>query len=129
MVPPRAPGPPAGRRGWATRSYTKRDRYNATRLRAQLIKNHPKIMSTRKIGQRPNDAVYHAETTCLLRAARANRGSLAGEAVVMTVDRPLCPSCREVLPKVGLELGNPTVTILDEQGGVLRVMRDGEWLK
>ena len=47
----------------------------------------------------------------------------------MTVDRPLCPSCHEVLPKVGLELGNPTVTFLDKQGNVLRVMRDGEWLK
>jgi hypothetical protein len=34
-----------------------------------------------------------------------------------------------VLPKIGIELGNPTVTFLDEQGVVLRVMRDGEWLK
>jgi hypothetical protein len=113
----------------ALRSYTKRDYEDATRLRTKLIENYPEVMNSGNIGQRPNDAVYHAETNCLLRAARASGGTLKGQAVTMTVDRPMCPSCLEVLPKIGIELGNPTVTFLDEQGVVQRVMRGGEWLK
>jgi hypothetical protein len=42
-------------------------------------------------------------------------------------DRELCNNCKIVLPKVGLELGNPTVTFIDDAGRRL-TMRDGIWL-
>jgi hypothetical protein len=43
------------------------------------------------------------------------------------VDDHLCNSCQAVLPYVGLELGNPTVTFVDPNGST-NTMRDGAWL-
>ena len=83
-------------------------------------------MGTGNIGETPNDAVYHAETNILLRAARQNGGSLAGQMLEVHTDRPMCNSCNTILPLVGLELGNPTVTFIS--GGKIKVMRDGAWL-
>ena len=73
------------------------------------------------------DAVYHAETNVLLRAAREFGGTLAGRRLEVVVDKRMCPSCPDILPKVGLEIGNPTVTFIGPRGQV-RTMQDGEWL-
>ncbi|MEX0745906.1 MAG: hypothetical protein WD118_09930 [Phycisphaeraceae bacterium] len=85
-------------------------------------------MKTDNIGQIPNNAIYHAETTCLLRAACANGGTLAGKTIEVHVDRKICWSCKEILPYIGLELGNPTVTFIEPTGRV-RTMRDGDWIE
>jgi hypothetical protein len=109
------------------RTFTSADRRRAGELRDKLIEKYPDIMRTDNIGQKPNDAVFHAETTVLLRAARENGGTLAGRSLEVFGDRPLCPeSCRKVLPYVGLELGNPTVTFVDPNGE-RQTMRDGAW--
>lgn len=80
------------------------------------------------MGQFPNNALFHAEATGLLRASRENGGSLAGLTFDMFVSRRMCPSCLVVLPLLGLELGNPAVTFVDPAGR-RRTMRDGHWLE
>jgi hypothetical protein len=107
-------------------TYTDSDNASAERLRDTLVKSYPATMNTTNIGRFPNDALFHAETTCLLRAARANGGTLAGKTIKVTVDREMCPSCKKLLPLIGLELGNPTVTFVDRSGRV-RTMRNGTW--
>jgi hypothetical protein len=72
----------------------------------------------------PLNAFYHAETNVLLRAARQHGGSLAGRTLEVFGDRALCNNCKKVLPYVGLELGNPTVTFI-EPDGTRWTMRDG----
>jgi hypothetical protein len=109
-------------------TYTQQDQAAAERTRDALVLGYPTVMNTRQIGGFPNDALFHAETTCLLRAARANGGTLADQTIEVHVDRPMCISCRKVLPSLGLELGNPTVTFFDPDGSV-RTMRDGAWIK
>ena len=43
------------------------------------------------------------------------------------VDHEMCTtSCPEVLPILGVRLGNPTVTFVDKFG-TRRTMRDGRW--
>lgn len=111
----------------AVDDYTERDFTEAVRLRTTMIEKYPDLMSADNIGQRPNNGLFHAETTCLLRAARANGGSLAGPKIEMHVDRPMCDSCETLLPSVGLELGNPTVTFIDDLG-TTNTMRDGKWV-
>jgi NMD protein affecting ribosome stability and mRNA decay len=64
-------------------------------MRDDLIEKYPKVMSTDNIGQIPNDALFHAEVTVLLRAARANGGTLEGKTVEVTVDREMCNSCKK----------------------------------
>jgi hypothetical protein len=107
-------------------TYTNADRLAAEQLRDAMLEKYPDTMSTESVGQFPNDALFHAEVTCLLRAARANGGTLEGRIIEMSVDRVMCPSCRTVLPSIGLELGNPTVRFVDPKGSV-RTMRDGTW--
>jgi hypothetical protein len=109
-------------------TYTQRDQAAAERWRDTLVQNYPTVMNTEKIGGFPNDAVFHAEATCLFRAARANGGTLAGQTIEVHVDRPMCFRCKKVLPYIGLELGNPTVTFFDPDG-LVRTMRDGVWVK
>jgi hypothetical protein len=60
-------------------------------------------------------------------AAEPYGGSLAGRTIEMSTDRPLCPRCETVLPRVGLQLGNPAVQIIDGRGD-LWIMRDGYWV-
>jgi len=43
-------------------------------------------------------------------------------------DREMCRSCVRLLPLIGLELGNPTVTFTSPSGRV-RTMRDGSWIR
>jgi hypothetical protein len=75
----------------------------------------------------PNNAFYHAETTVLLRAARANGGTLSGQSLEIFGDTPMCNNCGEVLPFVARTLGNPTVTFIDPSGR-RRVIQNGAWL-
>jgi MafB19-like deaminase len=110
-----------------SRGYTSDDNSAARRLRVALIEKHPEIMNTEDIGQFPNDAVFHAEATALLRASAENGGTLAGQTLTVFVDRAACPSCLRVLPKIGLELGNPTVTFVPAVG-TPKTMRNGDWL-
>lgn len=109
-------------------TYSDRDDATAGQLRDSLIQSLPSTMNTDNIGGFPNNAVFHAETTCLLRAARANGGTLAGKKIKVTVDREMCWSCERILPAIGLELGNPEVIFVDPKGRV-RIMRDGVWIK
>ncbi|MFM9943212.1 MAG: hypothetical protein ACKVP7_27395 [Hyphomicrobiaceae bacterium] len=73
-------------------SYTQADRDAADAMRDGLIENHPGIMKTKNIGHKPNDALYHAEVTLLLRAAWEAGGNLKGRTIEMHVDRELCGS-------------------------------------
>jgi hypothetical protein len=106
--------------------YTSRDQAEADNIRDTLWHKYPELRGSNK-GEIPMDAVYHAETNVLLRAARELGGTLAGRTLKVVTDKPMCPSCPDILPKVGLELGNPTVTFIDRRG-VTRTMRDGRWL-
>jgi hypothetical protein len=108
--------------------YKDRDVVAAEGLRGDLIAKYPGDMATENPGQMPNNAVFHAETTALLRAARANGGSLANQNLEVHVDRPMCPSCDRILPIVGLELGDPTVTFIGPSG-VPKTMRGGGWTR
>jgi hypothetical protein len=109
-------------------TYTISDRREAERLRDVLMEKYPDVMETDDIGRRPNDALFHAEANALTRAARANSGTLAGQTITIHSDRPLCPSCSTVLPYVGQELGNPTVTFVGPSGRA-KTMRDGRWME
>jgi hypothetical protein len=109
-------------------SYTSRDRAAAMELRNALIQKYPEVMDADDVGRRPNDAVFHAETNLLVRAARTNGGTLKGQSLEVHADRELCRSCESVLPYVGLELGNPTVTFVGPKGR-RKTMRDGSWIE
>jgi tRNA(Arg) A34 adenosine deaminase TadA len=84
-------------------------------------------MQTRNIGQKPNDAVHHAEATVLMRIARANGSNLKGRDLTIYVERDTCNSCLIALPLLGLEMGNPRVTFVDLQTGNRISMKDGRW--
>jgi hypothetical protein len=109
-------------------TYSRIDRAAAEAMRGTLLEKHPEVMNSDNIGRMPNNALFHAETTVLLRAARENGGTLAGRTMEVYVDDIVCNNCELVLPKVGLELGNPTVTFIDRTGRTL-TMRDGRWLQ
>ena len=109
-------------------TYKRIDSKEAERVRDILIQNYPDVMKRDTIGEKPNDAVFHAEANVLLRAARENGGTLAGQTLEVFVDSGMCDSCTKVLPYIGLELGNPSVTFIDPAGRRL-TMRDGVWVK
>jgi hypothetical protein len=94
-------------------TYTDADREAAKDLRDKLVAKYPDAMRADNVGYTPNNALFHAETNVLLRAAEANGGTLAGRSLDIYVDRELCPNCKRVVPLVGLELGNPTLTFVD----------------
>lgn len=96
-------------------TYTAADRDAANGLRDKLLAKYPDAMRADNVGHTPNNALFHAETNVLLRAAEANGGSLAGKSLDIYVDRKLCPNCERVVPLVGLELGNPTLTYVDPE--------------
>ena len=106
--------------------YTMFDRVSANAMRDQLIRKNPEVMSTTNLGWMPNNAVYHAEATSLMRWARKLGTSLKGKNIEITIDRDLCTSCDMVLPYIGLELGDPDVTVI-EPSGFHRTMRGGRW--
>jgi hypothetical protein len=108
-------------------TYTRVDRVAAETIRDVLIRKYPNEMATDSIGRMPNNTVFHAETTILLRAARERGGTLAGRTLVIYSDRVICNHCPTVLPKIALELGNPAVVFIDRAGRTFTV-RDGKWL-
>lgn len=107
--------------------YRALDRAEADNLRAVIRQKNPKLVRSGNIGEVPFDALYHAEANVLLRAARKHQGSLAGRTLEVVSDKPMCSSCDAILPYVGLELGNPTVTFTGPSG-VRKTMRDGRWI-
>jgi hypothetical protein len=107
--------------------YTVEDSAAAQTMRDRLIAEYPDIMNTADSSWKPNDAVYHAEGNTLMRAAERTGGSLAGRTIEMRVDRKLCESCKTVLPYIGLQLGNPTVRMIDSSG-VVRTFLNGGWV-
>jgi hypothetical protein len=109
-------------------TYKRLDHKEAERTRDILIQKYPDVMKRENIGEKPNDAIFHAEANVLLRAARENGGTLAGQTLDVFVDRAMYDSCRKVLPYVGRELGDPTVTFVDPAGRRL-TMRNGVWAK
>jgi hypothetical protein len=108
-------------------TYTGTDDRAVQNLRATLLEKYPNVFNNDNIGQMPNNALYHAETTVLLRAARANGGTLAGQTLEVFGDREVCGNCNDVLPYVGLELGNPTVTFIGPKGE-RDTIRNGSWI-
>ncbi|MGE5140470.1 MAG: hypothetical protein ACM3JD_13465 [Rudaea sp.] len=108
-------------------TYTTADRLAAERLRAGLVEKHPEVFVRSSLGQKPNDALFHAETTVLLRAAGQNGDTLAGRTLTVFADTPLCNQCEDILPYVGLELGNPTVTFVGPDRSIM-TMHDGAWI-
>jgi hypothetical protein len=109
-------------------TYTSADWAAAITMRNTLVGKYPKDFPHEHVGRMPNAAFFHAETTLLLRAARQNGGTLAQRTLTVHVDEKLCNNCETVLPYVGMELGNPTVTFVDPTGAT-NTMRDGAWLK
>ncbi|MGC2778514.1 MAG: hypothetical protein WA418_23070, partial [Bradyrhizobium sp.] len=109
-------------------SYADTDYAAATRMRDTLLQKYPEVMDTENIGRRPNDALYHAETTVLLRAAEKNGGTLAGQTLEVFGDRPLCSSCKRIVPLIGMELGNPVVTFVNPSG-LRETKHNGAWLR
>jgi hypothetical protein len=101
--------------------YTAADYSAARTLRDILIRERPDIMDTTNIGGFPNDGLFHAETTALLRAAKANGGTLAGKTLEVVVNGRMCSSCMDVLPIVTKQLGSPTVFFTDLKGVRLTV--------
>jgi hypothetical protein len=91
-----------------------------------MLVKYPETMNLENIGWKPNDALYHAEATVLLRAWEQNGETLEGKDMLVVVNWEMCrTSCRQVLPKLGLELGDPRVTFVDDKGRV-RIMKNGE---
>jgi hypothetical protein len=109
-------------------TYKRIDREEAERARDILIQKYPDVMKRDNIGEKPNDALFHAETNILLRAARENGGALAGQSLEVFVDSSMCYSCKKILPCLGLELGNPSVIFIDPAGTRV-TMQDGAWAK
>jgi hypothetical protein len=108
--------------------YREADFREAVALREELVAKYPEVMKSDNIGQKPNDAVFHAEANVLMRAARESGGTLAGRTLEVVSDRAMCPSCNTILPLIGMELGNPTVTFV-EPSGQRTTMKNGSWIK
>jgi hypothetical protein len=107
-------------------TYTDRDFVVARRAVEIMIDQFPRVMS-RRVGEWPNHALHHAESTVLLRMRESLGGTLAGRSFTVTVDRPICGVCRHILPSLGEHLGNPRVTYYDS-GGLRGIMHHREWL-
>lgn len=99
----------------------------AAQIRDSMISSYPDEMNTGNIGYKPNDSFFHAEATFLIRAAKDS--SLSGKAFDVFTDRQLCDSCDVILPLLGMELGNPTVTFINTRNGSRSTMRNGQWLR
>jgi hypothetical protein len=91
------------------------------------VEKYPDFVNGDNLGEMPLNALTHAETTVLLRAARENGGMLAGQRLEVITDKVMCNFCREVLPSVGMELGDPTVTFIGPNLKPL-TMKGGKWI-
>lgn len=108
--------------------YASSDRSRAIQFRENLTSKYPLDMDLRNIGGVPNDGLFHAETTLLLRAASDRGGSLENRSIEIMVDREVCYSCGEILPKLGVELGDPYVVFVERDTGFRSEMWNGRWL-
>lgn len=108
--------------------YGSPDRLMAVQFRDSLISKYPFDMDLGNIGGVPNDGLFHAETTLLLRAASDHGGSLENRSIEIMVDREVCYSCGQILPKLGMELGNPYVVFVERDTGFRSEMWNGRWL-
>lgn len=107
--------------------YSNVDWNRAAATRDYLADKYPE-MKLANMGRVPNEALFHAESTILLRAASDSGGSLANRSIEIQVDRRVCYSCGEVLTKLGLELGDPYVVYVERNTGVRNAMWNGKWL-
>ena len=109
-------------------TYTRADRVVAEGMRRILIQKYPDVMKTDNIGQKPNDALFHAETTVLLRAAREKMAERSQARHWRCLQIASCVTvARRCLPYLGVELGNPTVTFVGPNGS-RKTMRNGSWI-
>ncbi len=108
--------------------YSDSDLNRAFDARDSLIRKYPDEMRFDNIGRTPNDSLFHAESTILLRAAKDNGGSLANRSMEIYVDQPVCDSCGKMLTKLGLELGDPYVVYVERNTGLRNEMWNGKWL-
>lgn len=108
--------------------YSDVDWNRATATRDYLADKYPDTMKRENMGWAPNEALFYAESTILLRAASDNGGSLANRSIEIHVDRRVCDSCGEVLTKLGLELGDPYVVYVERGTGARNAMWNGKWL-
>ena len=106
--------------------FTREDRSAANAMRENLLISDPDVMRSDNTGYKPNDAIYHAEATALMRAARMIGGSLYGRDLDIYVDRDMCRNCDKVLPLISRELGYPTVRSTDIYGKRV-TLRNGSW--
>ena len=79
-------------------TYTSADRAAAISMRTIVVKKYPEVFSAERVGRMPNDALFHAETTVLLIAARQNgvlwrneRSQYMSMRVCATIAGPRCP--------------------------------------
>jgi hypothetical protein len=108
--------------------YSNSDLNRALDARDNLVGKYPDEMGFDNIGRTPNDSLFHAESTILLRAAKDNGGSLANRSMEIYVDREVCSSCGMTLTKLGLELGDPYVVFIERDTGLRNEMWNGKWL-
>ena len=94
-------------------TYTDADAKAAQDMRDNLMAKYPDIINSDNKGFTPSNALFHAETNVLLRAAELNGGTLEGISLEIYIDRDMCANCRSIVPLVGLELGNPALTFVD----------------
>jgi hypothetical protein len=104
-------------------TYTSQDERDAQSMRDLLVQKYPNDLATQNLGHTPNNALFHAETNILLRAARESGGTLEGRSLEIYIDDDMCPNCRSIVPLVGKELGNPNLTFIDPKW--ITTIRDG----
>lgn len=102
--------------------YKSRDRAEADQLRNILVRKYPELV-------RNNEGQWPCSLSCRNECFASRRERVWGHArrSEVVVDKRMCPSCPDILPKVGLEIGNPMVTFIGPRGQV-RTMQDGKWL-
>ena len=106
--------------------YSDADWNLARRTRDILIDKYPSVLGGENSGEVPNDSFFHAESTILFRAAEINGGTLAGRTLQVHIDRDLCDSCKNVLPLLGTNLGEPTVIFVNGKTGSTWLLRNSE---
>ena len=74
------------------------------------------------------DEFHPCQVLADLQTIKERRGTLAGQTLTVYVDAETCNNCEAVLPYVGLELGNPTVTFTDSKGSTITI-QDGKLIK
>lgn len=108
--------------------YREVDRLAVPDVRDALVRKYPDVFKSENLGWAPNDFLFHAEATLLLRAAGSRGGTLSGRTMSVYVDREVCRrSCWPGLPLLGLELGNPTITFVNTQTGEHSTLKNGRW--